>query len=87
MCSMKCCVDGCDKKHHILLDLESPHQATVNSTNKRGFEKPDKFHTFLQVILVTVIHDAITTVVNTLLDSGSDTTFITSYLAKILKIK
>ena len=87
ICSIKCCVDGFGKKHHTLLHLESPHQGTINSTNKQDFAKPDKFHTFLQVIPVTVIHGANTTVVNALLDSSSDTTLITSELAKILKLK
>ena len=87
ICSMKCRVDGCGKKHHTLLHLKSPHQATVNSTNKQDFTKPDKFHTFLQVTPVTVIYGANTTVVNALLDSGSDTTLITSELAKTLKLK
>ena len=86
-CSIKCRVDGCSKKHHTLLHLESPHRATINSTNKQDLTKPDKFHTFLQVIPVTVIHGANTTVVNALLGSGSDTTLITSKLAKILKLK
>ena len=67
--------------------LESPHQATINSTNKQDSTKPDEFHTLLQVIPVTLIHGANTTVVNTLLDSGSDTASITSELAKILKLK
>ena len=51
--------------------------------NKQDFTKPDKFDTFLQVITVTVIHGANTAVVNVLLASGSDTTFITSDLTKI----
>ena len=59
----------------------------VFKQNKQDFAKSDKFHTFLQVIPVTVIHGANTTVVNALLDSGSDTTLITSELAKILKLK
>ena len=87
ICSMKCHVVGCGKKHHTLLHLECSHQATINSTNKQDFTKPDKLQTFLQVILVTVIHVANTTAVNALLDSGSDTTLITSELAKILKLK
>ena len=41
--------------------------ATVNSTNKQDLTKPDQFHTFLQVIPVTVIYGAITTVANALL--------------------
>ena len=73
----------CGKKHHTLLHLESPHQATI----KQDFTKPDKLYTFLQVMPVTVIHGADTRVVNTLLDSGSDTTLITSDLAEILKLK
>ena len=81
---MKCRVDGCGKKHHTLLHLESPHQATVNSTNKQDFTKPDKFHTFLLVVPVTVIYGASTTVVKALLDSGLDTTLI---IAKIPKLK
>ena len=85
--SMKCRVDGCGKKHHILLYLESTQQATVNSTNNQDFTKPDQFQTFLQVIPVTVIYGAITKVVNALLDSGSDKTLITSELAKTLKLK
>ena len=84
---MKCRVDGCGKKHHTLLHLESPQQATVNSTNKQDLAKSDQFHTLLQVIPVTVIYSAITTVVNALLDSGSDTNLITSELAKTLKLK
>ena len=84
---MKCHVDGCGKKHHTLLYLESAHQATVKSTNKQDFANADKFHTFLQVIPVTVIHGANSTVVNALLDSGPDRTLITSELAKILKLK
>ena len=88
ICSMKCRVDSCGKKHHTLLDLESPHQVTVNSTNKQDFTKPDKFQThFYQVIPVTVIYSANTTVVNALLDYGSDTTLIKSELAKTLKLK
>ena len=87
ICSIKCRVDGCGKKHLSVLHLGSPHQATVNSTNKRDFTKPDKFHTFLQVIPATVICSANTTVVSALLDSGSDTTLITSELAKTLKLK
>ena len=87
ICSMKCCVDGCGKKHHTLLHLKSPHQATVNSTNKQDFTKPDQFHTFLQVIPAIVIYGAITTVVKALLNFGSDTTLITSELAKTLKLK
>ena len=43
--------------------------------------------TFLQVIPVKMKHGANTTVVNTLLDSGSYTTLITSDLAKALKLK
>ena len=78
ICPIKCRVVGCGKKHRTLLHLESPHQVTINSTNKQDFAKPDKFHTLLQVIPVTVIHGANTTVVNALLDSGSDTTLITS---------
>ena len=39
-------------------------------------------HTFLQVILVTTVHGA-----NITVDSGSETTLITSDLAKILKQK
>ena len=84
---MKCRVDACGKKHCTLLHLESPQQATVNSTNKQDFAKPDQFHTLLQVIPVTVIYSAIITVVNALLDSGSDTNLITSELAKTLKLK
>ena len=84
---MKCRVDGCGKKHHTQLYLESPQQATVNSANKQDFTKLDQFHTFLQVITVTVIYDAIATVVIALLDSSSDTTLITSELAKNLKLK
>ena len=87
ICSIKCRFDGCGKKHHTSLHLESPHQVTINSTNKQDFAKPDKFHTFLQVIPVTVIHGANTTVVNALLDSRSGTILITSELAKILKLK
>ena len=87
ICSIKCRVDGCGKKHLSVLHLGSPHQATVNSTNKRDFTKPDKFHTFLQVIPATVICGANTTVVSALLDSGSDTTLITSELTKTLKLK
>ena len=87
ICSMKCRVDGCGKKHDTQLHLESPQQATVNSANKQDFTKPDQFHTFLQVITVTVIYDAIATVVTALLDSSSDTTLITSELAKNLKLK
>ena len=82
ICSIKFRVDGCGKKHHTLLHLESPHQATINSTNKQDFTKSDKFHTFLQVIPVTVIHVANITVANALLDSGSD-----RELAKILELK
>ena len=87
ICSIKYRVDGCGKKHHTLLHLESPHQITINSTNKQDFTIPDKFHTFLQVIPVTVVHGANTTAVNALLDSGSDETLITSEIAKILKLK
>ena len=87
ICSIKCRVDGCSKKHHTVLHLESPHQATINSTNKQDFTKPDKLRTFLQVIPVIVIHSANKTVINAMLDSGSDSTLITSDLAKILKLK
>ena len=73
ICSMKCRFDGRCKKHHTILHLESQHQATVNSTKKEDFTKPDKFPTFLQKIHVTVIYCANTTVVNALLDSGSGT--------------
>ena len=85
--SMKCRVDGCGKKHHTLLHLKSPHQATVNFTNKQDFTKPDQFHKFLQVIPATVIYGAITTVIKALPNFGSDTTLITSELAKTLKLK
>ena len=87
ICSIKFRVDGCGKKHHTLLHLKSPHQATVNCANKQDYTKPDKFHTFLQVIPITVIYGAKTTVVNALIDSGSDITLITSELAKTLKLK
>ena len=86
-CSIKYRVDGCGKKHHTLLHLESPHQATINSRNKQDFTKPDKFHTFLQVIPVTVMHGANTTVVNALLDSGSDATFNNVKVSKNPKTK
>ena len=79
ICSMKCRLDSCGKKHHTLLHLESPHQATSNSTNKQDFTNPDQFDTFLRVIPVTVIYGAITIVVNAQQDSGSDT--------KTLKLK
>ena len=85
--SVKCSVDGCGKKHHTMLHLESPHQATINYTSKSNFTKPDKFHLFLQKIPVTVIHGANTTIVNSLIGSGSDTTLTTSELAKTLKLK
>ena len=73
---------GCENR---ILYYEN--EATINSTNKQDFIKPDKFCTFLHVIPVTVIHGENTTVVNALLDSGSDTTLITSEIAKILKLK
>ena len=79
--SIKCCVDGCAKKHHTLLHLESPHQGSINFTNKQDFTKSDKLNTFLLVITATIIHGTKTTV-----DSSSDTTLITPHLAKILKI-
>ena len=65
---MKCRVDGCDKMHRTLLHLEDLHQATTNFTNKQDFTKADKFHTFLQVIPVTVIYGTNTIVVNALLE-------------------
>ena len=86
-CSIKCCFDHFSKKHHTLLHSKSPHQASLNPTNKQDFTKPDKFHTFLKVIPATVLHGANTTVANALLDSDSDTTLITSELPKILKLK
>ena len=69
---MKCPVDGCGKKHHTMLYLESPHQATGNSTIPH----------ILHVKPVTVIYGGNTRVVNTLLDSYSDTTLITPELGK-----
>ena len=87
ICSIKFRADGCGKKHNTLLHLKSPHQATVNCTNQQDYTKPDKFHTFLQVIPITVIYGAKTTAVNALTDSGSDITLITSELAKTLKLK
>ena len=87
ICSMKCRVDGYAKKHHTMLHLKSPYEAAVNSTNKQDLTKPDKLHTFLQVIPVTMIYVANTAVVNALLDPGSDINLITSELAKTLKLK
>ena len=87
ICSIKHRVDGPDKKHHTQLHLESPHQATANSTNKQDFIKPDKFHTFSQVIPATLIYGGNTTIVKALLDSVSDTTLIASELAKTIKLK
>ena len=86
ICSIKCRVDGCGKKYHTLLHLESPHQATINFMNKQDFTNPDKLHTFLQVKTVTVIHGANTTVANALLDSGSGTT-LTKIFCENLKTK
>ena len=72
ICSIKCRVAGCGKQHHILPDLESPGQATVNFMNIQDFTKT---------------YSANTAVVDALIDSGSDATLITSKLAKTLKIK
>ena len=37
ICSMKCCFDHFSKKHHTLLHFKSPHQASLNPTNKQDF--------------------------------------------------
>ena len=87
ICSMNCIADGCIKMNYPLLYLKNPYQAAVDSTYKQDFLKQDKICSFLQVIPVKVTHSADTTVVNDLLNSGSDTTLIASELAKILKLK
>ena len=46
ICSMKCRIDVCGKKHHTLLDVKILHKATVKSTNKQDFKKPYEFLTF-----------------------------------------
>ena len=81
ICSIKCCVAVKSITPYCI------SKAHIKQLIKQDFTKPDKLYSFLQVMPVTVIHGANTTVVNTLLDSGSDTTLITSDLAEILKLK
>ena len=76
ICSMNCSADDCIKMHYTLLYLKNPYQAAVDSTYKQNFLKQDKICSFLQVIPVKVTHSADKTVVNDLLNSGSDTILI-----------
>ena len=84
---MKCRADNCGKKHHTLLHRDNQNTATINSNTSNKTTKCPNVTTFLQVLPVKVCNGTNTIEVNALLESGSDTTLITSKLADQLKIK
>ena len=84
---MKCRVHSCGRKYHTMLQLENQHQVSVNPTKNQNSTNPDSVRTVLQVTPVKVTHGAYTTVLNSLLDSGSDTAMVTSDLVKALNLK
>ena len=98
----RCCVDGCRQKHHILLHKEPLDNQNSNSDNRKqsplqnniptdgsvnSFSKSNLWGPFLQVLLVYVTDiNRKRFKVNTLLDSGSDSTLISKTLVDKLKL-
>ena len=75
----------CKKRHHS--SLHDPNYANSNDTPEveSNYGKSN-FHTYLQVIPVTVSNGGESIEVNALLDTGSDTTLIKSSLASRLNL-
>ena len=68
-------IDGCSKKHHMLLHNESWVNINVSSNISRTNV------TYLQVLPIYVSNDTRSVKVNALLNSGSDSTLVTKILA------
>ena len=82
---LTCRKDGCSQKHHTLLQEDKINELVSNRLE--AFNSKTSPSTFLQIIQVTLINGKRTIKTNTLLDTGSDSTFITTDLAKQLCLK
>ena len=71
-----CRKDGCSQKHHTLLQEDKINELVSNRLEP--FNSKTSPSTFLQIIQVTLINGKRTIKTNTLLDTGSDSTFITT---------
>ena len=87
ICKLKCRANSCGKKHDTLLHRQDQQQVPINSSISHKKTNLPKTTIFLQVLPVKVSNGSQTDEVNALLDTGSDTTIITSKLADELQIK
>ena len=87
ICKLKCRANSCGKKHNTLLHRQDQQQVPINSSISHKKTNLPKTTIFLQVLPVKVSNGSQTDEVNALLDTGSDTTIITSKLADELQIK
>ena len=87
ICKLKCRANSSGKKHHTLLHRQDQRQVSISSSISHKKTNLPKTTIFLQVLPVKVSNGSQTVEVNALLDTGSDTTIITSKLADELQIK
>ena len=77
--------DGCSQKHHILLHEDKKNELVSN--RKESSNSKTSPSTFLQIIPVTLINGNRTIKRNALLETGADSTFITTDIANQLCLK
>ena len=87
ICKLKCRANSSGKKHHTLLHRQDQRQVSISSSISHKKTNLPKTTIFLQLLPVKVSNGSQTVEVNALLDTGSDTTIITSKLADELQIK
>ena len=80
-----CRKDGCSQKHHTLLHENKTNELVSNRLESSNSKASPS--TFLQIIPVTLINGKRTIKTNVLLDTGSDSTFITTDITKQLCLK
>ena len=73
-----CRKDGCSQKHHTLLHKDQTVENVVSNKIQISHNETISPNTYLQIIPVIVSNGSNSIRTNALLDTGSDSTFVTS---------
>ena len=82
-----CRKDGCSQKHHTLLHKDQTVENVVSNKIQISHNETISPNTYLQIIPVIVSNRSKSIRTNALLDTGSDSTFVTSDISQKLNLQ
>ena len=82
-----CRKDGCSQRHHTLLHKEQTVENVVSNKIQISYNETISPNTYLQIIPDIVSNGSKSIRTNALLDTGSDSTFVTSDISQKLSLQ